>query len=142
MPCEFPDFLMKKVASRGYLPRLFRLQRGESRQWASAIRQDIQRWGMALPLRKKHSKEVAPADTERRSPWLVTSDFKPILKFITFLTRRRLTPPPTRLERQPKISTCRQRYTPTIAHCSAKHILTDGRHPSEPLSGVPLGEDQ
>jgi hypothetical protein len=119
MPCEFPDFLMKKVASRGYLPRLFRLQRGESRQWASAIRQDIQRWGMALPLRKKHSKEVAPADTERRSPWLVT-----------------------RLERQPKISTCRQRYTPTIAHCSANHILTDGRHPSELLSGVPLGEDQ
>ena len=48
MPCEFPDFLMKKVVSRGYLPRVCRLRRGESRQWKTADRISEMSDGTAL----------------------------------------------------------------------------------------------
>lgn len=90
---------------------------------------------MALPLPRKHSKEVASADTERRSPWLFSSDFKTILNTSDSL-RGDASPHPCHSSRGSRKS---QR---AIDHYSANHILTDGRQSSDLLSGIPRGDDQ
>ena len=68
MPCEPTELAMKEVISRGYLPRVLRLERGKSRQRQTTSGENAKRSEMALPLRKRIGKGVWRRGHLRRKP--------------------------------------------------------------------------